>query len=239
MKNNNTTPDKIVKTIVFVGGDKGGVGKSTVARALGEFYRRDRIALVVFDGDDTNPTLSRFIKDAERLYTKAAKGFEPLINNLEGDKPIQLVDLGAGTSLALGQFADQTNFADVAEANGAKITFVFVLAPGADSINLLKLLVEQQGNRMQYVVAKNNAIPGTWDLWDGSKTKAKILGELGGIELTIPILDAETFTLIDRKGLTWTEASQAKEIPLASRSYVFRWVQKVFAEFERAKQFLT
>jgi hypothetical protein len=227
------------QTIVFVGGDKGGVGKSTVARTLLEFYQQEKVPFVAFDGDDTNPTLTRFHKTAERLSTKTPKGFEPLMNNLEGGKGVQLVDLGAGTSIILNLFAEQTGFFEVAKAHGAKVTFLFVLAPSADSINLLKILSEQHGNRIAYVVARNNAIPGTWDLWEGSKTRVWVLSVLGGIELEIPILDAEAFALVDRKGLPWGEALHSKEVRLVARSYVFRWRQKVFAEFGKAKGLLT
>lgn len=230
--------DKTTKTIVLVGGDKGGVGKSTVARSLVEFYQREKSSFVAFDGDDTNPTLTRFFKAAERLYTKSPKGFEPLINNLETDKAIQLVDLGAGTSTILLQFADQTGFIDVAMANGAKVTFVFVLAPGLDSINLLKILSEQYGDKLNYVIARNNAIPGTWDLWDGSQTKKRLIGELEAIEIEIPKLDAEAYSFVDKKNLPWSEAAKSKEVPLASRSYVFRWAEKLSAEFDKAKAFL-
>jgi hypothetical protein len=234
------------QTIVFVGGDKGGVGKSTVARTLLEFYQQEKVPFIAFDGDDTNPTLTRFFKTAERLSSKTPKGFEPLMNNLEeregqegpGERPVQLVDLGAGTSIVLNQFVEQTGFFEVAKAQGAKVTFVFVLAPSADSINLLKILSEQHGRRLAYVIVRNNANPGTWDLWEGSKTRGWVLSALDGIELEIPILDAEAFAQVDRKGVSWREALLSKEVKLVARSYIFRWRQKVYAEFEKAKGLL-
>jgi hypothetical protein len=242
---NEQTAPPATQTIVFVGGDKGGVGKSTVARTLLEFYQQEKVPFIAFDGDDTNPTLTRFFKTAERLSSKTPKGFEPLINNLEGpegregvQRPLQLVDLGAGTSIVLNQFVEQTGFFEVAKAQGAKVTFVFVLAPSADSINLLKILSEQHGRRLAYVIVRNNANPGTWDLWEGSKTRAWVLSALDGIELEIPILDAEAFAQVDRKGVSWREALLSKEVKLVARSYIFRWRQKVYAEFEKAKGLL-
>lgn len=237
MKPSLPVTEKTTKTIILVGGDKGGVGKSTVARTLCEFFQKKQKGFLAFDGDDTNPTLTRFFSSAERLYTKSPKGFEPLLANLEGDKPaMQLVDLGAGTSIILNRFVEETGLIEIARENGAKIVFVFVLAPSADSINLLKILSEKHGAGISYVVARNNAVSGTWDLWENSKTKAKVLGELGGTEITIPILDAEAFALVDRKGLSWGAALQDKELGLVTKGYVSRWLQKVFAEFEKAKE---
>ena len=231
----NTSTQPTTKSIILVGGDKGGVGKSTVARALVDFLSRNGVRFTGYDGDDTNPTFLRFFPDAVRIHTKNIKGFEPLINALESDAACHVVDLGAGTSIVLGQFAEQTGFLELVSQYGARVVVLFVLAPGADSIGLLKTLSEQYGEQVAYVVARSNAIPGTWDLWEGSKARKRLLDELGAVEITIPALDAEAFSLVDRHSLKWSATPEDKRLSLATRSYVRRWLAKVFAEFEKAK----
>jgi Mrp family chromosome partitioning ATPase len=234
MKTNTSTPPT-TKSIILVGGDKGGVGKSTVARALADYLGKKDAGFTGYDGDDTNPTFLRFFPDAVRIHTKSVKGFEPLINALESDKGQHLVDLGAGTSIVLSHFADQTGFLDLTREYGARVVILFVLAPSADSIGLLKMLSEQYGNAVSYVIARSNAIPGTWDLWDGSKARKRLIEELAAVEITIPALDAEAFSLVDRFSLRWSVAADDKRLPLASRSYIHRWLAKVFGEFDKAK----
>lgn len=227
------------RLIVLVGGDKGGVGKSTVARALAEYFNRNQTQYIGYDGDDTNPSFLRFFGNAERLNTKTLKGFEPLVNHLEGDERlVQLVDLGAGTSLVLGQFCEQTGLIDFASQFDAQVTFLFVLAPSADSVGLLKILTEQYGDRIRYVIARSEAIPGTWSLWEESKTRNRLLVELAATEISIPALDAETYSMIDRHSLGWSSAAADKRLPLVNRSYVHRWLARVFAEFEKSKSVL-
>jgi hypothetical protein len=231
-----TTPDQIsTKAIILVGGDKGGVGKSTVARAIADYLAEKAVTFTGYDGDDTNPTFLRFFPEAVRIHTKSVKGFEPLINGLEAEPSHQLVDLGAGTSIVLTHFADQTGFIDLAREYGVRVIVVFVLAPSADSVGLLKTLAEQYGNRVSYVIARSNAIPGTWDLWEGSKARKRLLDELNAIEIHIPALDAEAFSLVDRNSLRWSAAVEDKRLPLASRSYIHRWLTKVSVEFDKAK----
>lgn len=223
------------KVTILVGGDKGGVGKSTVARAIADYLDAKGIAFTSFDGDDTNPTFLRFVEGAGRIHTKSVKGFEPLINGLESDSTHQLVDLGAGTSIVLSHFCDQTGFLDLATEYGAKILIVFVLAPSADSISLLKTLAEQYGSRVKYLIARSNSTSGTWDLWENSKARKRLLDELAAVEISIPTLDAEAFSLVDRYSLRWASAVTDKRLPLASRSYIHRWIAKVSSEFEKAK----
>jgi hypothetical protein len=228
---------KIAKNIILVGGDKGGVGKSATSRILTEYLDEHSRPHLAFDGDDVNPTFLRFYPNATRIFTKSVKGFEVLINNLEGATPYQLVDLGAGTSLMFAQFAHKTGFLEEVAAVGGAVTFVFVLAPSVDSIHLLKLLYEQYRNSISYVIAKSEAVPGSWDLWTSTKTREALL-KAGAIEITIPALDVDAFALADRHSLSWDAASEDKRLPLASRSYLKRWRKLVFEQFDQAQSLL-
>jgi hypothetical protein len=228
---------KTARNVILVGGDKGGVGKSATSRALTEYLDENSSPHIAFDGDDVNPTFLRFYPKAERIFTKSVKGFEVLINNLEAETPTQLVDLGAGTSLMFAQFAHKTDFLDEAAQAGAAVTFVFVLSPSVDSIHLLKILFEQYGERLRYVIAKSEALPGNWDLWAASKTREALL-KANAVEITIPALDADAFALADRYSLSWDAAGQDTRLPLASRSYLKRWRKQLFSEFDKAASLL-
>jgi len=235
---------EIKKRQILVCGDKGGVGKSTIARTLAEWLATKNAGTLLFDGDDTNPTFTRYLPEAQRLLTKTTKGFEVLINNLEGSTALQLVDLGAGTSLTLVQFAEKTDYLATCSEFAARVTFVFALAPSADSIGLLKLLSESFRDSADYVICRNEANTGSWTLWEGSTTRKSILEEYRGIELTIPALDPDAYSAVDRLAagegeLTWGKVATMAEVPLVSRSYIKRWRDKVFGEFQCAENLLS
>jgi len=234
---NNMTTAKTARRIILVGGDKGGAGKSATARALTEYLDAHSAPHIAFDGDDVNPTFSRFYPKAERIFTRSVKGFEVLINNLESEIPCQMVDLGAGTSLVFAEFADKTDLLEELDQAGATLTFLFVLVSRVDSIGLLKLLFERYRDRIKYVIAKNESVPGNWELWNASKTREAVLGA-GGVEISIPQLDSDAFEASDRYSLSWEAAAQDKRLPLAIRSYLKRWRQQVFGEFDRASSLL-
>jgi hypothetical protein len=106
-----------------------------------------------------------------------------------------------------------------------------------DSIHLLKILFEQYGERLRYVIAKSEALPGNWDLWAASKTREALL-KANAVEITIPALDADAFALADRYSLSWDAAGQDTRLPLASRSYLKRWRKQLFSEFDKAASLL-
>ncbi len=233
-------PTAVAKRIVLVGGDKGGVGKSTTARTLVEWYESRQIRFLAFDGDNVNPTLQRFHADAQRMHTKSSKGFEPLVNNFEAEHiDVQVVDLGAGTSLVFGEFTDRTDFFALANKHGVRITLVFLLAPSAESINLLKFLSERCSSAGDYVTLKNESSTGTGDLWDNSKARKNLIENLGAVELSLPMLDADAFSKADAKSFRWQVASASKEIGLVYRSYIARWVKTMFETFDSIKDRLS
>jgi len=220
---------EIQKRQILVCGDKGGVGKSTIARTLAEWLATKNAGTLLFDGDDTNPTFTRYFPKAQRLLTKTTKGFEVLINNLEEKAPLQLVDLGAGTSLTLVQFAEKTDYIATCSEFAAKVTFVFALAPSADSIGLLKILSESFGASADYVICRNEANSGSWGLWEGSATRKTILKEYRGIELMIPVLDPDAYSVVDRLAAGVEELSWGKAATIPETILNYLTVQERFA----------
>jgi Mrp family chromosome partitioning ATPase len=61
MSDNNGNSE-FTKRLVVVTGDKGGVGKSTLSRALLHFYTSKNIPCIAFECDTRNPQLERHFK---------------------------------------------------------------------------------------------------------------------------------------------------------------------------------
>ena len=69
-------------------------------------------------------------------------------------------------------------------------------------------------------------------------TRAKVVAELGGIEITIPALDPWTAEKLDRGDLMWGAALQDRALLLVRRSQIFRWQNHVFAELAKIQEIL-
>lgn len=52
-----------MSVIHFVGGEKGGVGKSVMSRILAQYFIDNNLAFQAFDTDRSHPTLRRFYAD--------------------------------------------------------------------------------------------------------------------------------------------------------------------------------
>ena len=89
------------KLIVFSCGGKGGVGKTTVATSVADYYATRGIAATLFDCDTENKqrgSLSHFFPAAEKLDIRAERGLDRFVDiALTADAPVALADLAAGS----------------------------------------------------------------------------------------------------------------------------------------------
>ncbi|NMG11122.1 ATP-binding protein [Brasilonema sp. UFV-L1] len=83
------------KRFVIVTGDKGGVGKSTFARALFHFSINKNLPCIAYDSDRTNPQMQRHFKNKVRFTDIFQRGgADNLLLDLENMPiPVVLLDL--------------------------------------------------------------------------------------------------------------------------------------------------
>lgn len=230
---------KQTKRAIFCGGCKGGVGKSAVARAILEWYVLKGIPTTPWEGDDANPTLLRFFPEARRILSRESLGFAPLFNALETDDSVcHVVDLGAGAETTLAKFDDLIGLASAARELGARVTFLYVLAPDPESIMHLPDLADRYGKNVDYVLVRANWAPGAWDFWERTKIRARLCNELGAAELSLSAIDGLAFSRINEASLSWAAATKDKRFPFTSRAIARRWLTNTCGEFDRCGKLL-
>ena len=227
------------KRLVIVHGDKGGVGKSTVARLLADYYTSHSLDWRGYDTDATNGHLLRFYPERTRAIDIHESGsLDQLLNSLEQDGRHWLVDLGAQGGDKLVAWMAETEFLAVCRELGVSVTIAFVLSPVKDSAVLLKTVADQLGSEVSYLVVKNEATGSSFAIYDSSKTKARLIDDLAAIEIRFPELLEHVYYKIDKHNLGWSESLQGKTLELAERQRVKAFLRTSFAELEKAKVFL-
>ena len=232
-----TSPPK--KRLTIVHGDKGGVGKSTFARLLADYYTSHSLDWRGYDTDPTNGHLLRFYPD----HTTAIDIHEPasldqLLNSLEQDGQHWLVDLGAQGGDKLVDWMAETEFLAVCRELSVAATVAFVLSPVKDSAILLKTVTDQLGSEVSYLIVKNEATGSAFTIYDASKTRTRLTEELGAIEIRLPELLEHVYYKIDKHNLAWSTSLKGKTLELAERQRVKAFLRASFAEVEKARAFL-
>ena len=143
--------------IHLIGGEKGGVGKSVVARLVAQHFIDHNISFKGFDTDRSHGALMRFYKDYAALVQ--VDRFEALDAIVESavEHPGQrvLVDLAAQTHAPLVRWMDDSGVLELAAESGVQVHYWHVMDAGRDSVDLLERLIDRFEDRLRYVLVLN------------------------------------------------------------------------------------
>ncbi|HTT07080.1 MAG TPA: hypothetical protein VMF64_17515 [Steroidobacteraceae bacterium] len=143
--------------IHLIGGEKGGVGKSVVARLLAQYCIDRSIPFLGFDADRSHGALMRFYADyASAVLVDRYESLDAIVESAT-DNPERriIVDLAAQAEEPLTQWMDESQLLEVAREIGLNIRYWHVMDSGRDSVDLLRRLFDRYGQRLSYVIVLN------------------------------------------------------------------------------------
>jgi adenylate kinase family enzyme len=226
-----------MKRLILILNGKGGVGKSTFATHLVQFYKDLGAAHCCVDTDNENSTLKRFHPDAEFVDLSATRGLDLLFELLEQTNTVITDCRAASTDLILGYFAEVSIF-EVLDSLGARLTVVMPVNHEPDSLEQLRVISRALENRCDYVVVRNQVHSDQFFLYDKSRIRARLTGELGAQEITMPRLYDWLVTGLSERNLTITAALVPGEFTLIDRQRLLNWWRTTKSQIESAGPFL-
>ena len=221
--------------IHFVGGEKGGVGKSVLARLLAQYHIDHQFPFTAFDTDRSHGALLRFYADYSRpIVLDDFDSADQLMEAaLASDQDI-LVDLAAQTSLPLHRWIEQNDLLQLAGEEQIPVVFWHVLDDGADSIALLAALCDRYEDGAAYVAVKNYGRGRDFSAFDAAPVRARAQA-LGASVIDLPELHAGTMRKIDHQGASLWAGANNKEsgLGLMDRQRVKVWLRRVYQQLDQ------
>ncbi|WP_341318645.1 mobilization protein [Paraburkholderia sp. IMGN_8] len=225
--------------IHFIGGEKGGVGKSLVARVLAQHFIDRSMPFVGFDTDKSHGALLRFYADfAAPAVLDQHDSLDPIIEHaLEDPERRVLVDLAAQTQQPLSQWLDDADVIGLAEEHGLKLTWWHVMDAGRDSVDLLREWLDQFGGRLKLVLVLNEIRGDRFQILDASGERARAEA-LGASVISLRRLPDTTMQKIDQQSASfWAAVNHpdraANGLGLLERQRVKVWLHRVYGEMDR------
>lgn len=226
-----------MSTIHFVGGEKGGVGKSVVSRLLAQYWIDQGIAWRGFDTDRSRGSLLRYYSGfAEALDVNDISQLDRLVEVATSEDLRLLVDLAAQTEAGIYQWVDGSGVVDLAAELGIELRFWHVMDDGKDSVELLARLLDHYNDNARFVVVLNHGRGSDFSMFRESPAAERVKrGEIPIIELRG--LHRQTMLQIDRHDKSFWAASHNQDgeaaLGIMERQRVKVWARHAFAEFER------
>jgi hypothetical protein len=146
-----------VANVHLIGGEKGGVGKSVVARLLAQYFIDRELPFLGFDSDRSHGALLRFYEGyASPVVVDRYESLDAVIEAAVAEPTRRvLVDLAAQTHEPLARWIDESGLLELAAESGVTLRYWHVMDAGRDSVDLLSRLLDRWGDRLAYVLVLN------------------------------------------------------------------------------------
>ncbi|MDB6045243.1 MAG: mobilization protein [Gammaproteobacteria bacterium] len=225
--------------IHLVGGEKGGVGKSLVARLLAQYFIDHSIPFLGFDSDRSHGALLRFYAGyASPVVIDRYESLDAIVEAAtENPERRVLVDLAAQTQQPLTNWMDESQLPGLAPELGLHIRYWHVMDAGRDSVDLLKRLLDQYEQRLHYVIVQNQLRGEDFDILkrSGQLERAQALN---ASVIAIKRLQEAAMTKIDAHSTSFWASTQSVDnggahLGILERQRVKTWLKNAYDEIGR------
>jgi hypothetical protein len=224
--------------IHLIGREKGGVGKSLVARILAQYLIDKQQPFLGFDTDRSHGALMRFYAGfASPVLVDRYEALDTIVEAAvaQPDRRI-LVDLAAQTHESLGKWMDESGVLDLGDEAGFAFHYWHVMDTGKDSVDLLAKLLDRFGKRLHYVLVFNQLRGNDFSLLKESGEEARALA-LGARTVSIKRLNEGAIQKIDATSSSFWAAKNSADkestgLGLMDRQRVKMWLRAAYQEIE-------
>jgi hypothetical protein len=228
-------------TVIIVGADKGGVGKTTVARTLLDYFDAHQIPTRAFDTEVPRGTLKRFHPDVTdivdiNLVPDQMKIFDTLHS---AEASVSVIDVRAGLMSVTLKALRDIGFIDAAKKGQITFALFHILGPTIASLDEIADTAAYLGDA-RYFMVKNFINNTHFFQWDEDTHASYFKRVKDAVEITIPKLNemaTEQVELASVPFVTFVANKRANGDPAAYsfvlRGYVRHWLGNVWGEYDR------
>jgi len=230
-----------MSSLNFIGGEKGGVGKSVVARLLAQYFIDRQWPFVGFDTDRSHTSFTRFYADfASPVLVDSYEGLDQVVSVFDTgadpqDLPRVIVDLAAQTAAPLANWIRDSELMAVLADLGVVVNFWHVADAGKDSVDLLDKLIDTYGVGPNYLIVKNLGRGTDFSQLEASQAMQRALAA-GAKAFSLAQLHEASMRKIDRQNVSfWAAVNSRPDIDalgLLERQRVKSWLKRTYESFD-------
>ncbi len=226
-----------MSSLNFIGGEKGGIGKSVTARVLAQYFIDKGRPFTGFDTDRSHTSFTRFYADyASPVIVDSYEGLDRIVKTFEeepvaGVQKSAIVDLAAQTAAPLTRWIKDSDLLTLLAEMGVTVNFWHLADSGKDSADLLGRLVAAFGAGPNYFVVRNQGRGSDFSQLEDSQALKDALA-VGARVVTLPQLHEASMNKIDRHSASFWSAINNRNEPdalgMLERQRVKTWLKNIY-----------
>lgn len=229
--------------VILVGADKGGVGKTTVARTLIDYFGAHQTPTRAFDTEAPRGTLKRFHPDLTEVVDVTAVSDQMKIFDTLGsaDAKVTVIDVRAGLLSSTLRALTEIGFLESAKKGQITFAVFHILGPSIASLEEIAEMARVVGDA-NYFLVKNFVNNTTFFEWDPATYNSYFKKIKGAEEITIPKLNEMAYEQVEVASVPFVSfvgnkgpKGEAANNSFVLRGYVRHWLGNVWGEFDKVK----
>ena len=222
--------------VLLIGADKGGVGKTTVARTLLDYFGARHVPTRAFDTESPRGTLRRFYPDVtEVVDVTSASDQMKIFDTLSGaDAKLTVIDVRAGQLSSTLQALSDIGFLELGRTGQITLAMFHILGPSIASLEEITETARFVGDA-HYFLVKNHINETSFFEWDPETYKSYFKKIKDAQEVTIPKLNEMACEQVELAGVPYVSFVGNKKYSFVLRGYVRHWLSQVWREFDRVR----
>ena len=229
--------------VILVGADKGGVGKTTVARTLIDYFGAHQTSTRAFDTEWPRGTLKRFHPELTQVVDVTSVSDQMKIFDTLGsaDAKVTVIDVRAGLLSSTLQALTDIGFLESAKKGQITFAVFHILGPSIASLQEIAETARFVGDA-SYFLVKNHINDTSFFEWDPATYNSYFKQIKGAEEITVPKLNEMACEQVEVAGVPYVSFVANKNAKgetvnnsFVLRGYVRHWLSRVWGEFDRVK----
>jgi hypothetical protein len=229
--------------VIIVGADKGGVGKTTVARTLLDYFGAHQTPTRAFDTESPRGTLKRFHPDVTEVVDVTSIPDQMKIFDTLGSAQarVTVIDVRAGLLSSTLQALSDIGFLESAKKGQITFAVFHILGPSIASLQEIAETARFVGDA-NYFLVKNHINETSFFEWDPATYNHYFKQIKGAEEITVPKLNEMACEQVEVSSVPYVSfvanknaRSEPANNSFVLRGYVRHWLGTVWAEYDRVK----
>lgn len=224
----------MIPTLILVGADKGGVGKTTLTRVLLDYFKDRGVRPSVFDSEPDPGNLRRFYSYAKLVDISTVRGQMTVFDEVP-NAGTTVVDMTAGSLSKTLITMRNSGLLDDVHNGKIKLQVIHVLGSSEASLREIGSTAGILVDGGEHYLVKNHATDGQFFEWDKETHDSYFKAIDAKALLSIPHLDGLVCDAVDQRGQSFAAYSGDLTNSRTARGLVNTWRKAVWEEFDRAK----
>ena len=228
-------------TVVVVGADKGGVGKTTVSRTLLDYFTAHHVPTRAFDTESPKGTLKRFHPDVTDVVDVTSVSDQMRIFDTLSETSVTVIDVRAGLLSPTLRALRDIGFLDAVKRGQLTFLVFHILGSSIASLNEIEDTTTFMSDA-SYFLVKNFINNTSFFEWDQATHSSYFRRHKDAVAITIPKLNEMAFEQMELASVSFLTfvankgtKGEAANYSFVLRGYVRHWLGNVWSEYDRIK----